>query len=276
MPFFVIPFPVMDPVAVHLGPLAVRWYGIAYFVGILLGWFYARRLVQNGRLWAGGQAPLTVRDVDDYLTWATLGIILGGRLGYAIFYQPGHFLDDPLGFFRLWQGGMSFHGGMLGVILGIVVFARVRKFPILALIDVAAAVAPFGLFFGRIANFINGELYGRPSDVPWAMIFPTDPVGVPRHPSELYEASLEGVVLFLILRVLTHYYRSLRYPGVTGGAFIALYGAARIFSEFFREPDPQLGFIADFLTMGMILSVPMILIGVGAIVWSLRRKPAAE
>jgi phosphatidylglycerol:prolipoprotein diacylglycerol transferase len=267
-----IPFPHIDPVAIEIGPLAVRWYGLAYFAGILLGWWYARRLVADERLWGGRPAPLTLADVDDFLLWLVAGIIFGGRLGYALFYQPGHFLRDPLSFFRLWEGGMSFHGGLAGVIIAVVLFCVRRSISILSLLDVAAASTPFGLFFGRIANFINGELWGRPADVPWATVFPGGGPE-PRHPSQIYEALLEGVVLFAVLRLLTHHALSLRRPGLTGGAFIAGYGAARVLVEFFREPDPQLGYIFGFLTMGMILSLPMVLIGLAAIVWA-ARKPA--
>ena len=268
-----IAFPAIDPVAVQIGPIAVRWYGLAYFAGILLGWCYARQLVSNERLWGGRAAPLTRADIDDFLLWAVAGVILGGRLGYAIFYQPDHYLDDPLAFFRVWQGGMSFHGGLTGVILAAILFALRRNIPPLSLLDVLAAVTPIGLFFGRVANFINGELWGRPSDVPWAMVFPAGGP-LPRHPSQLYEAALEGVLLFLLLFVLTHALGSLRRPGLTGGAFIGGYGACRFFVEFFREPDAQLGFISGFLTMGMLLSLPMLLIGLAAILWAVRRKPA--
>ncbi|HEX2146458.1 MAG TPA: prolipoprotein diacylglyceryl transferase, partial [Pseudorhizobium sp.] len=164
----VIAFPQIDPVAFSIGPLAVRWYGLAYFVGILLGWLYMRRLVAAPRLWGGRPAPLTSSDVDDFLLWGTLGIILGGRLGYAAFYQPGHYLDDPLGFFRLWEGGMSFHGGLVGIIVAMACFGYARGIRLLSLFDIVAAAGPIGLFFGRLANFINGELWGRPTDVPWA------------------------------------------------------------------------------------------------------------
>jgi len=214
-----------------------------------------------------------------------IGVVLGGRIGYALFYQPGHFLDAPLAFFQLWEGGMSFHGGLLGTILAMAIFAWRRRINMLSLFDVAAASVTFGLFFGRLANFINGELWGRPTDAPWGVIFcnarimamnaGTCPAGfLPRHPSQLYEAALEGIVLFAVLRILTHRFRSLARPGLTGGAFIAGYGIARIVVEFFREPDPQLGFIDGFLTMGIILSIPMVLVGLGAIVFALRRRPA--
>jgi phosphatidylglycerol:prolipoprotein diacylglycerol transferase len=278
-------FPEIDPVAIQLGPLAVRWYGLAYFAGILIGWWYARRLVRNERLWGSGPPPMTASDIDDFLVWLVIGVVLGGRVGYALFYQPGHFLDDPLGFFRLWQGGMSFHGGLIGTILAMAVFARRRGIPILSLFDVVAAAVPFGLFFGRIANFINAELWGRPTDAAWGVVFcnasieaansGSCPAGLePRHPSQLYEAALEGILLFIALRILTHAFKSLTRPGLTGGAFIAGYGVARIAVEFLREPDAQLGYIAGFLTMGMILSVPMVLLGIGAMLWAGRRQPA--
>ena len=278
-------FPEIDPIAIQLGPFAVRWYGLAYFAGILIGWWYARRLVQNDRLWGGRSAPMQADDIDDFLIWLVIGIVLGGRMGYALFYQPSHYLDDPLGFLRLWEGGMSFHGGLLGTILAMAIFARRRGIPMLSLFDVAAASVTFGLFFGRLANFINGELWGRPTDLPWGVIFCNASIeatsgGVcpagqePRHPSQLYEAALEGIVLFAVLRILTHRFESLGRPGLTGGTFVAGYGISRIAIEFFREPDAQLGTIAGFLTMGMVLSVPMVLIGLGAIVWAGRRQPA--
>jgi len=270
---FAIPFPAIDPVAVSFGPFAVRWYGLAYFAGILIGWWYARRLVSNERLWGGKPAPITVLQLDDFLLWLVIGIVGGGRLGYALFYQSGHFLDDPLGFFRIWQGGMSFHGGLAGVIMAMTLFAWRRKIPMFSLFDVCAASVPFGLFFGRLANFINSELWGRTTDVPWGMVFPNGG-SLPRHPSQLYEGALEGVLLFVVLRILTHHFGSLRRPGLTGGAFAAGYGLARVAVEFVREPDPQLGYLAGPLTMGMLLSLPMVLVGVGAILVALRRQPA--
>ncbi len=258
-----IPYPSIDPVAISIGPFAIRWYGLAYFAGILIGWWYARRLVANERIWGGRPAPMTQTDIDDFLLWLVIGIVGGGRLGYAIFYQPGHFLDDPLAFFKLWEGGMSFHGGLAGTIVAMTIFSLRRKVPMLSLFDVAAASVTFGLFFGRIANFINGELWGRTTDLPWGMVFP-NAGPLPRHPSQLYEAALEGVVLFVVLRILTHRFLSLTRPGLTGGAFVAGYGLARIAVEFVREPDAQLGFFAGGLTMGMMLSVPMVIIGVAA------------
>ena len=277
--------PAIDPVAISIGPFAVRWYGLAYFAGILIGWWYARRLVLDERLWGWRPAPLTRADVDDFLVWLVAGIVLGGRIGYALFYQPGHFLDDPLAMLKLWEGGMSFHGGLAGVILAMIAFALLKKIPMLPLFDISAASVTFGLFFGRLANFINGELWGRVTDVPWGVVFCNEaimathggdcPAGLlARHPSQLYEAALEGLVLFIVLRILTHSFESLRRPGMTGGTFIAGYGIARILVEFVREPDAQLGYLAGSLTMGMLLSIPMVLIGVAAILLALRREPA--
>jgi len=274
MQFLALTYPQIDPIALQLGPIAIRWYGLAYLAGILLGWRYGRRLIADEGLWgargiSGVVTPMTPVDFDDLLLWATIGIVLGGRLGFALFYQPGAYLSDPTAFFRIWEGGMSFHGGLIGTIAAILLFARRRNIPALSLLDVAAASVPFGLFFGRIANFINGELWGRVSDVPWAMVFPGAGPD-PRHPSQLYEAAIEGVVLFVVLRIMTHGVGSLRYPGLTGGVFVAGYGMARFFVEFFRQPDEQLGFVAGFMTMGMILSLPMIIAGLVAMAWALR------
>jgi len=253
-------FPQIDPVAFHLGPLAVRWYGIAYLAGVVFGWLYIRKLVTNDLLWGGSSNRIALADIDSLPSWVMIGIIVGGRTGYATFYMPDHFLGDPVGFFRLWDGGMSFHGGMIGAIVAIAIFAIKRHIAILSLLDVVSSAAPIGLFFGRIANFINGELFGRNSNVPWAIVFP-DGGPLPRHPSQIYEAILEGALLFIVLRILIFTGRSLRFPGLTGGVFLTLYGMARILVEFFREPDPQLGFVASDWTMGMFLSSPMILIG---------------
>jgi phosphatidylglycerol:prolipoprotein diacylglycerol transferase len=268
MPLFVIPFPAFDPVLVHLGPLAIRWYALAYIFGILLGWAYARVLIRNGALW-GGKAPMTVADFDDFVLWVTLGIILGGRIGYVLFYNLSYFAAHPLDMFQLWHGGMSFHGGFTGCVLAVVLFAKRRGIPILSLGDVTCAVGPIGLFLGRIANFINGELWGRASDMPWAMVFPNGgPIA--RHPSQLYEALLEGLVLLIVLAQLIRR-GALKRPGMIVGSFAAIYALARIFCEFFREPDVQLGFLWGGATMGMLLSIPLFLVGVALIVRALRR-----
>ena len=202
MPLLLIPYPAFDPVLVHIGPFAIRWYALAYIAGILLGWAYARALIRNQRYW-GGDAPLTVADYDDFILWVTLGIILGGRIGYVLFYNLPFFAAHPLEIFQLWNGGMSFHGGFTGCVLAVVLFARSRGISILSLGDLTCAVGPIGLFLGRIANFINGELWGRLADasVPWAMVFPTGGP-LPRHPSQLYEAALEGLLLLVVLFVM--------------------------------------------------------------------------
>jgi phosphatidylglycerol:prolipoprotein diacylglycerol transferase len=265
-----LPFPNIDPVLIQLGPFAIRWYALAYIVGILLGWLYARAIIRNEKLW-GGPAPLTVAEYDDFIVWVTLGIILGGRLGYVLFYNPGYFAEHPLEALQLWKGGMSFHGGFAGCIAAVVLFARKRGIPVLSLGDITCAVGPIGLLLGRLANFINGELWGRAADVPWAMVFPGGGP-LPRHPSQLYEAALEGVLLFVVLALLVRG-GALKRPGFIIGAFAVGYAVARAFCELFREPDAQLGFLWGGLTMGMLLSLPLLLFGIVLIVVALRRPP---
>ena len=269
-----IPFPAINPVLLSIGPLAVRWYALAYIVGIIAGWFYARAIIASERYW-GGAAPLTVIDFDDFVIWITLGIILGGRIGYVLFYNLPHFAEHPLQIFELWNGGMSFHGGVLGCFVAIYAFARRRRIPLLSLGDVTTAVAPIGLFLGRLANFINGELWGRPTDVPWAMIFPSGGP-VPRHPSQLYEATLEGLVLFALLAGLVWGWGALKRPGFIIGAFASGYALARTSGEFFREPDVQLGFLWGGLTMGMLLSIPLFLAGVAFMIFAVRHRTADQ
>jgi phosphatidylglycerol---prolipoprotein diacylglyceryl transferase len=272
MELLVIPYPVVDPVALQIGPLAIKWYGLAYIAGLLLGWLYIKRLLAEPQLWAGNQSPLSATKVDDLLIYMTVGVLLGGRLGYVLFYEPRYFLTHPLSIPAVWMGGMAFHGGLLGSILAIVYFARRNKADVWSMLDVCAAATPIGLFFGRLANFINGELVGRPTNVPWAMIFPGSD-GLERHPSQLYEAFLEGAVLFAVLWWLTYRTQALRRPGTVAGTFMLGYGLARSFCELFREPDP--GHVLTFgpLTAGIIYSLPMIAIGL----WMLReaaKRPA--
>jgi phosphatidylglycerol---prolipoprotein diacylglyceryl transferase len=270
MPLFVIPFPAFDPVLVHFGPFVIRWYALAYIVGILAGWFYARAIIRNNKLW-GGPAPLTVIDYDDFVLWVTLGIILGGRIGYVLFYNPAYFAAYPAEIVQLWKGGMSFHGGFLGCVAAVALFSHRRGIPFLSLGDLTCAAGPIGLFLGRIANFVNGELWGRVTDVPWAVVFPNGGP-LPRHPSQLYEATLEGLVLFVVLALLVRA-GALKRPGTIIGAFAIGYGVARVFCELFREPDVQLGFLWRGLTMGMLLSVPLILAGIGFVWVAQRRAP---
>jgi phosphatidylglycerol:prolipoprotein diacylglycerol transferase len=284
MTLFALPFPAIDPVLIEIGPFAIHWYALAYIAGIFVGWWYAKRLAGNARLWAPANPPMTPADIDDFVVWGALGIILGGRIGYVLFYDLPQFLANPLQIFAVWNGGMSFHGGFLGTILAMVLFARRRGIPPWCLIDVIAASVPFGLFFGRLANFINGELFGRVSDVPWAMVFCNDYIlemqgtciagPLPRHPSQLYEAALEGIAFFLLLRLFTHKFRRLRYPSFVSGVFCVGYGFARVFVEFFREPDVQIGYLAGGLTMGMLLSLPMIAYGIFLMVTASRRPLA--
>lgn len=271
MPFLLIAFPVFDPIAISIGPIAIRWYALAYIGGIVLGWIYARALIRNDGLWAG-PAPITPLQFDDFILWVTIGIILGGRTGYVLFYNLPFFVAQPAEIFELWKGGMSFHGGFLGCVAAVMLFCRQNNLSILSLGDITTAVGPIGLFLGRLANFVNSELWGRPADpsLPWAMVFPNGGP-LPRHPSQLYEAGLEGVVLFTILAIMIRC-GALKRPGLILGSFIALYGCARITGELFREPDPQLGFLWRGLTMGMLLSVPMVIAGVVIVVLAWRRK----
>mgnify|MGYP001579441383 FL=1 len=274
-PLLVLPFPAIDPIALQIGPLAIRWYALAYVAGILIGWWYLKRMVGLDRLWGGRPRPDDTQ-LDDFVLWATLGIVLGGRIGYVLFYNPAHYLAHPGEIPMLWGGGMSFHGGFLGMIAAMALFTRNKRFPLLTLFDLVAAAAPIGLFFGRIANFINGELWGRAADVPWAMVFPHGGI-LPRHPSQLYEAALEGVVLFAVIGHLVFRTELMRRPGVIAGLFTAGYGLARFTVEYFREPDAQLGYLWGFVTMGQILSLPMVVAGAALAAWAWRRaaRPTA-
>ncbi|MGF7161759.1 phosphatidylglycerol:prolipoprotein diacylglycerol transferase [Rhodoligotrophos appendicifer] len=269
MPLYAIPFPAIDPVIFAVGPFAIRWYALAYIVGLLFGWWYVRRLVSSQSLWTGA-APLTPTDIDDLFLWAALGVILGGRAGYVLFYNFPSFMANPTEIFKVWHGGMSFHGGFLGVIVAVVAFGWRRKVSGFTMLDLAAAGTPIGLLLGRIANFINGELYGRVTDVAWGVVFPTDPEQVPRHPSQLYEGMLEGLILFTAIVWLIHRRKALARPGLVAGVFTFGYGLVRIFVEFFRMPDVQIGFLAGGLTMGMLLSVPMLVVGL----WLILRAKA--
>ncbi|WP_184437045.1 prolipoprotein diacylglyceryl transferase [Roseospira goensis] len=265
-----LPFPVIDPVAVEIGPLVVRWYALAYIAGLLLGWLYLRRLGRTP------PAVLTGDQADDFLVWATLGVVLGGRLGYVLFYNLPYYLAHPAEILMVWQGGMAFHGGLLGVIVALLLFCRRKGIPPLAMGDLVACVAPIGLFFGRLANFVNGELYGRPApDLPWAMVFPTAD-DQPRHPSQLYEAVLEGLVLFALLAVLWRVPAVRRRRGALTGVFLTGYGLARFAVEVVREPDAQLGYLFGLVTMGQVLSLPMIVAGLAFLAWAWSRPPVAE
>ena len=268
MPTLVLPFPAINPVLVQWGPLAIRWYALAYIAGLVLGWMLIRRIVADDRYWDGVKRP-GADSIDDLLVYCAFGVIIGGRLGNVLFYDPQYYFSHPVEIFKIWEGGMAFHGGLIGALIGALLFARRYRAPILTVLDLCSLVAPIGIFLGRIANFIRPELWGRRTDVPWAVIFPgTD--GQPRHPSQIYEALLEGLLAFVILYGLAQG-GALRRPGVIMGVFAIVYGAARIFCEFFREPDPRLEDLGRGLTMGMVLSLPLIVVGVAVLLWSLSR-----
>ncbi len=271
--FFELAYPIIDPVLVNLGPFPIRWYALAYVAGIVLGWAYARLLVGSDRLWGTLARPTPV-SIDDLVVYVAVGIVAGGRIGYVLFYNLPYFLSHPIEIFTVWNGGMAFHGGLIGATLGIWLFARRHGYPLLSVADPVAAVVPIGLFLGRIANFIKPELWGRETDasVPWAMVFPGAGPEL-RHPSQLYEAGLEGIALFVLLGLVIRL-GGFRWPGLVTGLFAIGYGVARISSEFFRQPDPQLGFLFGGATMGMVLSVPLIVIGIAILVLGRRRVPA--
>ncbi len=265
MPLLVIPFPAIDPVAVSLGPFAIRWYALAYIAALVIGWRYCLYLASRPPHLVGRQ------DIDDFLVWATLGVVLGGRIGYVLFYNAGYYFAHPLQAFQVWHGGMSFHGGAIGVTIAIILFARRRRTGVFAFSDIIVEAVPIGLFFGRIANFINGELYGRPADVPWAMIFPNGGP-VPRYPSQLIEASLEGIVLFVVL-LAAERLGARRRPGTVTGLFFVGYAVARIIGECFRQPDPQIGYLIFGTTEGQLLSIPVLSAGIAVILWARRSRP---
>lgn len=286
-------FPEFDPVLVQIGPLPLRWYALAYVAGILLGWRYAVMLSRREALWAPRKPPIAGVQIDDLVLWVTLGVIGGGRLGYVLFYRPDLFSQiftgsgwERLEILQLWTGGMSFHGGLIGVALALFLFARSQKINPLSLGDLIAPVAPIGLFFGRIANFINGELWGRPTDGPFGVVFCNNkilelyghcPAGLePRHPSQLYEALLEGLVLFVVLVVAVWKGRLLAKPGYVTGIFLLGYGLSRAVLETVREPDTHMpDALQGMVTMGMLLSIPMMLIG-GWLIWRAWSRPPAQ
>jgi phosphatidylglycerol:prolipoprotein diacylglycerol transferase len=266
-----VTFPNIDPVLFQIGPFAIRWYALAYVATILLGWRYTVSNIRNPRLWTHRPPPATADQIDDLILWLTLGVIVGGRLGHVLFYTPTLIWTDPLEILKTWHGGMSFHGGALGVLVAGLAFARAKKIDALRLGDVIVAAEPIGGFLVRIANFINGELWGRPTKAPWGMVFP-DAGPLPRHPSQLYEAALEGIVLFLVLRWATHRMKWLNRRGVVMGLFLTGYGLIRIALENVREPDSYMPHFPLGLTMGMMLSTPMALIGL-FLIWRGLREP---
>lgn len=271
-----MPFPDIDPIAFSIGPIAVRWYSLAYLFGIGLGVVYGRTLLKRASLWYKTNPPFTADQFIDFAVWAVLGAIIGGRLGYVLFYDPAYFAANPMDIFKTWLGGMSFHGGLLGVIVAMYFFARHKKSNFLSALDLLAAVSPIGIMLVRISNFINGELFGRPTDLPWGVIFPNGG-DIVRHPTQLYEAALEGLVLFIAIRIATHMLFSLRRPGLTAGLFGIGYALSRLLVEQLRLPDPQIGYLfnTDWVTQGMMLTLPILLAGAILVAFSLK-KPAAK
>lgn len=267
-----MPFPHIDPIAFALGPIVIRWYALAYLAGIFLGVGYGMLLLQRKSLWVDNTPPMTPSELFDFAFWIVVGIIVGGRLGYVVFYDPTQFLADPAAIIALWDGGMSFHGGMLGLMVAMILFTRHKKANPISGLDLLACCATIGLFLGRVANFINAELYGSVTTMPWGVIFPGGG-DLPRHPSQLYEALLEGVLLFLVIRYFTHIRLALRKPGLAAGIFGVGYALSRIFVEFFRLPDAHIGYLAfGWLTMGMVLSLPILAAGIGLVVWAQTRR----
>ena len=289
----VIPYPHIDPVLIHIyGPISIRWYALSYIAGLLLGWWYVLSLLKKKPLWEGrpfkGKAPMTAEDIGDLFVWITLGVIVGGRLGYVLLYGtlycsynpegpacaglPAAYISNPINIIAAWQGGMSFHGGLAGVLIAIILFCRGRKLDLLAVGDLVSAATPIGLFFGRIANFINGELWGKVTDVPWAMVFPTGGPE-PRHPSQLYEASMEGILLFLVLRVAIVRFQVHRRPGMVTAWFLTGYGLFRFIAEFFRDSESK---IYGWFSMGQALSLPMWAAAAFFFWWAYHRSAAAR
>jgi phosphatidylglycerol:prolipoprotein diacylglycerol transferase len=267
MTMLAMTFPDFNPVAIEIGPFMVKWYGLAYMAGLILGWLYIRRLLAEATLWPRNSAPFAVNRTDDLLLFMTVGVVIGGRLGFVFFYEPGHYLSNPSEIPMVWKGGMAFHGALLGCGLAIWLFSRFFKVSALSSMDLCAAAVPLGLFFGRLANFINGELWGRPTEAPWGMVFPEARIfypalePMPRHPSQLYEAALEGIALFLLLRFMTHHRGALQTPGIATGMFLIGYGLARSFCEIFRSPHVGHALNIGPFTAGMVYSLPMILLG---------------
>lgn len=283
--FLALTYPHIDPVAFQIGPVAVKWYGLSYMAGLLLGWLYIRRLLATPHIWANGKAPFPVEMVDDLLMYMTLGVIIGGRLGSVLFYEPGYYVQHPLEILQVWKGGMAFHGALIGTGVAIWLFARAKGVSMWSSMDVCAAAVPIGLMFGRLANFINGELFGRPTTMPWGMVFPHVADVYPqfagiepttRHPSQLYESLSEGLLLFLVIRVLTHVLGGLKKPGLAVGTFLVGYAIARSTCEMFRQPDPLHAFTAGIFTPGITYSIPMLILGAWFIHMARERERVAS
>lgn len=268
-----MPFPNISPIAFEVGPFAVRWYALGYLAGVFLGAWYATTLLRRETLWAHNKPPFPAPAIWDFAFWSVIGIVLGGRTGYVLFYNLPQYLAHPAEIFALWDGGMSFHGGLIGIMLAMALFTRSKGGSILQSFDLLGAIGTIGIFLVRIANFINGELYGAPADLPWAVVFPTDPDQLPRHPTQLYEAGLEGLLLFLIIFIGSRWLGWLKRPGLVAGIFGTGYALGRILVEHWRLPDAQLGYLlgTSWLTMGIVLSLPVLAAGLALIAYALVR-----
>jgi len=270
-----LPFPNIDPIAFAIGPFAIRWYALGYLFGVLLGAAYGYLLLARKQLWHRGEPPFPAKDIWDFAFWTMLAIVIGGRVGYVLFYNLPYYLENPAEIINTLDGGMSYHGGMLGLMLAVIVFTRIKgSGKWLSGLDLIAAVSTIGIFLVRIANFINSELYGAPTSLPWGVVFPTDPEQLPRHPSQLYEAALEGLLLFLVIRLATHVFYGLRKPGLVAGIFGIGYSLSRIAVEFVRLPDVQIGYLfgTGWMTMGMMLSLPILAAGLVLVVYAATRR----
>ncbi len=269
-----MPFPPISPIALELGPLVIRWYALGYLAGVFGGAWYAATLLSRGHLWANDRPPFPAKAIWDFAFWAIVGIVLGGRIGYVLFYNLPFYAANPGQIIALWDGGMSFHGGLVGIVVAMWLFVRRHDGPVLSALDLLAAISTIGIFLVRIANFINAELYGAPTDLPWGVIFPTDPEQLPRHPTQLYEAGLEGLLLFLVVMVGTRRLGWLKRPGLTAGIFGIGYALCRSLVEIWRLPDAQLGYLlgTDWLTMGMVLNLPVLAAGIALVAFA-RTRP---
>jgi phosphatidylglycerol:prolipoprotein diacylglycerol transferase len=270
-----LPFPNIDPIAFAIGPFAIRWYALGYLFGVLLGAAYGYLLLARRQLWHRGEPPFPAKDIWDFAFWTMLAIVIGGRVGYVLFYNLPYYLENPAEIINTLDGGMSYHGGMLGLMLAVILFTRIKgSGNWLSGLDLIASVSTIGIFLVRIANFINAELYGAPTSLPWGVVFPTDPEQLPRHPSQLYEAVLEGLLLFLVIRLATHVFYALRKPGLVAGIFGIGYALSRITVEFVRLPDVQIGYLfgTGWVTMGMMLSLPILLAGLVLVAYAVTRR----
>jgi phosphatidylglycerol---prolipoprotein diacylglyceryl transferase len=263
-----IALPYIDPVALRLGPIQIYWYALSYIAGLMFSNWYIKRMADTPKLWGANRPTMDRSEADAFFVWGLIGVVLGGRLGYVLLYKPAYYIENPIQILNTLDGGMSFHGGFLGVVIACLLFGRKHGKTLDKMLDLGAASVPVGLGLGRVANFINAELWGRSTDAAWGVIYPGETIA--RHPSQLYQALLEGLVLFFAVRIATHHFGALKHPGRASGIFALGYALARIFAEFFREPDSHVGFVGGWLTLGMIYSLPLAAVGIWLLIRSRR------